>query len=88
MQHDRYGYPVNTESRDAADAYAEDLDLFLAAQDGAEDAFSRAIELDPEFSLAHVGLTRLRKDPTGPAGVGAGSRLQKNIHLHGCERTR
>ncbi len=58
MKCDRYGNNVSTNEQQAVDAYIEGVDLFLAAQDGAEAAFNRAISIDPEFSLAYAGLAR------------------------------
>ncbi len=55
---DRYGNEVSTGSRSALDAYVEGVDLFLAAQAGADAAFERAIAEDPYFALAHAALAR------------------------------
>lgn len=43
----------------AAEAYTQALSSVLAVQDGAEAALRLAVELDPEFALAHVGLALL-----------------------------
>ena len=46
MLTDRYGYEVTTASADARDAYVAGVDLLLAAADGAEQDFRRAIACD------------------------------------------
>lgn len=58
MFKDRYDYPLTTSSRTARDAYVEGIDRLLAADTGAEQALSRAIEADEGFALAHAGLAR------------------------------
>lgn len=61
MLQDRYGYTLATESAAARDAYVEAVDLYLSAAPGVEAAFARAIEADPGFALAHLGLARHRQ---------------------------
>jgi Tfp pilus assembly protein PilF len=58
---DRYDNALSTGSAAARDAYVEGVDRFLAAGHGAEGAFGRAVEADPGFALAHVGLARVRQ---------------------------
>lgn len=58
MQLDSYGLPLATQSAAARDAYVEGCRLFLTLYPGAVEAFGRAIEADPGFVLAHVGLSR------------------------------
>lgn len=58
MEPDRYGLPLSTSSAAAARAYVDGVDRFLAAQDGAEAAFDRALAADPDFVLAHIGRAR------------------------------
>lgn len=58
MKQDRYGNIVSTASQAALDAYVEGVDLFLAAQVGADEAFGKAIAEDPSFALAHIALAR------------------------------
>lgn len=70
MPEDFYGNPVSTASQTAADAYADAMDLFLTARAGAEAGFQAAIDADPGFTLAHMGLARCRQS----IGDGAGSR--------------
>jgi len=55
---DLYGNEVSTGSRAALDAYDEGVNLFLAAQASAGEAFERAISHDPSFVLAHAALAR------------------------------
>ncbi len=59
MPTDRYGYEVTTASDDARDAYVAGVDLLLAATDGAEQEFRRAVACDEGFALAYVGLARV-----------------------------
>lgn len=67
---DRYGNTLSTTSADARDAYVEGVDLFFAAQGGADAAFERTIKADPGFALGHVALARVRQS----TGDGAGAR--------------
>jgi tetratricopeptide (TPR) repeat protein len=55
---DRYGLAVSTSSATARDAYVEGVDLLLAAWPGAEEAFGRALAVDPRFALAEAGRAR------------------------------
>jgi tetratricopeptide (TPR) repeat protein len=57
--HDRYGLELTTSSDAAARAYAQGLDLQLAAWPGAAEAFDRAIAADPDFALAHIARGRV-----------------------------
>jgi hypothetical protein len=57
MPHDRYGLSITT-SPAAAEAYVDAVDRLLAAREGALDGFDRALVLDPDFALAHVGRSR------------------------------
>jgi tetratricopeptide (TPR) repeat protein len=58
MLKDAYGETLSTASVAARDAYVEGVDLFLAAQPGAEAAFARARQEDPAFALAHLAEAR------------------------------
>jgi tetratricopeptide (TPR) repeat protein len=58
MLADRYGLPVSSTSEIARDAYVAGVDCILSATAGWREHFGRAIEADPEFALAHVGLAR------------------------------
>lgn len=60
MVTDHYGLPLTTHLAAARDAYVTGVDHILAATYGASDAFSAAVALDPDFTLAHVGLARAR----------------------------
>lgn len=56
--HDGYGLELSTASEAAADAYRNGMSLYFTAQPGAEAAFKRAIQADPDFALAHLSLAR------------------------------
>ena len=58
MLRDRYGLALSTNAAAARDAYVEAMDLFLAANAGAEESFARAAREDPSFALAHAGRAR------------------------------
>ena len=61
MLQDRYGNVLSTSSAQARDAYIKGVDLFLAAQPGAEQAFQTAIDHDEGFALAHIAQARSRQ---------------------------
>ncbi len=58
MLTDRYGLSVGTQSAAARDAYAEGVDLMVAACPGGAAALDRALAQDPSFVLAHLGKAR------------------------------
>jgi tetratricopeptide (TPR) repeat protein len=58
MLADRYGLSMTTSAQAARDAYVEGADCVLSAVTGPAAHFRRAIEADPDFSLAHIGLAR------------------------------
>lgn len=58
MARDRYGLALSTESAEAQSAYVDGVDRFLAAHDGAEECFARAVSADPDFALGHIGRAR------------------------------
>jgi hypothetical protein len=58
MLTDRFGLELTTSSAAARDAYVAAVDRLLAAGAETEQAFCAAIELDPEFALAHAGRAR------------------------------
>ena len=58
MLTDRYGLMLSTSSQVARDAYVEGSDSVLSAGAGAERHFGYALEADPEFALARIGLAR------------------------------
>jgi tetratricopeptide (TPR) repeat protein len=58
IRRDARGLPLSTASGVARDAYVEGVARLLFAQPGIEAAFGRALEADPGFALAHVGLAR------------------------------
>ena len=58
MLKDYYGNLLTTNTGLARDNYDIGLRAFLSANYGAEEAFSQAIEADPNFSLAYSALAR------------------------------
>lgn len=58
MLNDRYGNPLSTSSDAARDAYDDGVDLMLAGNYGAQQAFARAIEADDQFAIGYAGLAR------------------------------
>jgi tetratricopeptide (TPR) repeat protein len=58
MLSDRYDNPLTTSSIAARDAYVDGVDRLISADIGAEEAFHRATEADPNFALAYVGMAR------------------------------
>ncbi|MDA7592264.1 tetratricopeptide repeat protein [Rhodobacteraceae bacterium] len=58
MLSDFYGNKLTTTTGLARDNYDVGLKAFLSANYGAEEAFSLAVEADPNFSLAYAGLVR------------------------------
>ena len=71
MLNDRYGNPISTSSRTAADAYIDAVDRTLAATEGCVEAFEAAIAADPNFAMAHIALARHHQVWGNPAGVAA-----------------
>ncbi len=55
LPNDSWGLPLTT-SDDAAEAYRLGVDRMLSYSLGVDDALNRAIELDPNFALAHSQL--------------------------------
>jgi len=59
---------VSTPSPAAVEAYVEGVDRFLAAREGAEVAFDRAVAADPDFADAqHARIKSVTADVTGVA---------------------
>ena len=58
MLTDFYGNHLTTSTGLARDSYDIGLRAFLSANYGAEEAFSQAIEADPNFILAYLGVAR------------------------------
>ncbi len=58
MLTDFYGNQLTTSTGLARDSYDIGLRAFLSANYGAMEAFSQAIEADPNFALAYLGLAR------------------------------
>lgn len=55
---DHYGNPLTTASSTARDHYDEGVRHLLGSNYGALEAMQAAIDADPQFALAHVGLAR------------------------------
>jgi tetratricopeptide (TPR) repeat protein len=55
---DSFGLTLTTSSAEAADAYCQAVDKFLAYDGGVIEAFQKAIDLDQNLALAHVALAR------------------------------
>lgn len=55
---DHYGNALSTTSHTARDALDSGVALFLGANYGAVEAFSRAVSADPGFALGHAALAR------------------------------
>ena len=88
MQRDRYGLPLTTASEAAASAYRDGFDLLLAAWNGADDAFDRAITADPDFALAHVARARLHATFGRGAEARACVQRARDLASHATERER
>ena len=58
MLTDRFDLELTTTSAAARDAYVAAVDRLLAAGAETEQAFCAAIEVDPNFALAHIGRAR------------------------------
>ena len=58
MLTDFYGNNLTTSTGLARDSYDIGLRAFLSANYGAHEAFSQAIEADPNFTLGYLGLAR------------------------------
>ena len=58
MLTDFYGNHLTTTTGLARDSYDIGMRAFLSANYGAQEAFSQAIEADPNFALAYLGLAR------------------------------
>lgn len=70
MLQDRYGNTLSTTSTAARDAYIEGMDRFLSSAPEVEDPYQQALQADPNFALAHLGIARNRQ----ANGDGAGAR--------------
>src|SRR5712691_8443188 len=56
---DRFGLALTTSSSAAAENYVRALDLMLSANIGGEALLDAALDVDPEFALAHIARARL-----------------------------
>jgi len=55
---DRYGLPLSTPERGAAEHYIEGIDRALALNMGAQESLEAAIAVDTHFAMAHIALAR------------------------------
>ncbi|MDX2020939.1 MAG: tetratricopeptide repeat protein [Deltaproteobacteria bacterium] len=78
---DRYGLAFTTPSLAAAGAYLDGVDRLLAADDGAGQAMQTAIDFDPGFALAQIGLARAHQ--IGGNGAAAKAAVAAAVPL--CE---
>ena len=79
MLTDFYGNPLTTSTGLARDSYDIGLRAFLSANYGAQEAFSQAIEADPNFTLAYLGLARAFMSSGQFAEAKAALRKAKNL---------
>lgn len=70
---DRYGLPLTTDSREAAEQYLAFLDRRLSADAGAVECLQQAIALDPQFAMAHAGLAHTQRRLGMPAQARKGA---------------
>ena len=82
MLEDRYGNPISTTSNAARDAYVEGVDRFLAALPDVTDSFQTAIDADPDFALAYVGLARIHQ-VSGNAAEAQAAIAEARAHTEG-----
>src|SRR3984893_11555169 len=86
---DRYGFPLSTNSPEAAEAYRDGIDLMLSAWPGAAEAFDRATAADPDFALAHVARARVHSFyQQGEAARKAAALARELVARRGTERER
>lgn len=61
MLKDRYDNPLSTTSTTARDHYVIGIDRILGGMAGMVDSFASALESDPGFALAHIGMARAQQ---------------------------
>ena len=71
MLKDRYDNVLSTSSSTARDAYVAGVDHVLGLSAGGVESFQAAIDADPGFALAHVGLARAKMYGNDMAGARA-----------------
>ncbi|MFJ4630103.1 FAD/NAD(P)-binding protein [Streptomyces sp. NPDC088847] len=85
---DGLGLPLSTHA-EAATAYRNGLDRVLKVRAGAEDAFARAVALDPGFALGHAALALLGHECGAVVDVPrALADAQRSAHERADERER
>lgn len=58
MPEDRFGLPLSVTGAAARDAYVAGVDSVISGVAGYRESLSQALELEPDFALAHVALAR------------------------------
>jgi hypothetical protein len=87
--HDRYGLPLSTSSAEAAANYREGVDLMFSGWTGPAEAFERAISLDPDFALAHIGRARIHSFyQQGDVARAKAATAREIVARHGTPRER
>jgi len=66
MSNKPMGEVLSTQSSEAASLYQQALDLILGSESGAENALDKALELDPDFSLAGAARYYVAQDVGEP----------------------
>lgn len=79
LNRDRYGLVLTTSSREAAQLYAEGVDLLLESSYGAEECLQRAIAMDEDFALAHAALSLLQMVLTSGEAQASAARAQRLV---------
>ena len=69
MFRDRFGQPVSTASARAAELNDDAVDRLFALQGGAARLIDEALQLDPEFALAHCTKARVLQQQGEPAAA-------------------
>ncbi|WP_249779526.1 tetratricopeptide repeat protein [Bradyrhizobium sediminis] len=88
MNRDRYDLPLTTGSDRAAAFYRDGVDCMLAAWNGADAAFDRAIAEDPDFALAHAARARIHQMNMEIAEARAGAARARQLAAAASPRER
>lgn len=88
MKRDRFDLPLTTDSEAAASAYREGSDRLLAAWNGTEAAFERAIAADPDFALAYIARARMHATFGQGAEARACTALARELVAKATDRER
>lgn len=85
---DRFGLPVTCEAPAALALYVDALDLLLSANAGAAPSLDAALELEPDFALAHAARARLLQVGGKSAEAKAAAGAARRCATRGNERER